>query len=63
MVDYCIEKSRKDGYKAVRLDVIPDNYPAIKLYESKGFTFAGTKDLGLADEGAPILSLYELNFI
>ena len=62
MVDYCIEKSRKDGYKAVRLDVVPDNFSAIRLYEGRGFTFAGTKDLERGIEDIPLFNLYELNF-
>lgn len=61
MVQYCIDHAVLGGYKAVRVDVVPTNIPAIRLYEKHGFTFAGEKDLerGIAD--IPTFSLYELN--
>lgn len=62
IVDECIRLARENGYKAVRIDVVPDNYPAIGLYERKGFSYAGTKDLKREIEYIPVFSLYELNF-
>ena len=37
MVALCIQYARKNGYKAIRLDVVPGNVPAIRLYEKFGF--------------------------
>lgn len=61
MVDFCIEAARKGGYKAVRLDVVPGNAPAVRLYEKLGFTFAGEKDLGKNLAAIPTFELYEFN--
>lgn len=62
MVNYCINAARERGYKAVRLDVVPTNYPAKKLYESMGFKFAGECDLGRFADLIPTFLLYEMNF-
>ena len=62
IVDECVKLAKNLGYKAIRLDVVPDNYPAIKLYEGKGFTFAGEKDLQRGIPYIPSFCLYELNF-
>lgn len=59
MVEYCIDVARKGGYKAVRLDVVPGNVPAVRLYEKIGFTFAGEKDLGKNLKAIPTFELYE----
>ena len=60
LVDRCVDIARKGGYKAVRLDVVPGNEPAINLYQSKGFTYAGTKDLKRDIKAIPVFGLYEL---
>ena len=62
IVGYCLESSRKDGYRAVRVDVVPENFPAERLYTKLGFRFAGEKDLcrGIAD--IPLFRLFEYNF-
>ena len=62
MVEFCLNYSRVNGYKGVRLDVVPTNFPAIKLYTSLGFTFAGEKDLKRNMEEIPTFCLYEFNF-
>lgn len=62
LADACIGYAKQHGYKAIRLDIVPGNIPAIKLYEGKGFTFAGCEDL---ERGLPDVTefmLYELNF-
>lgn len=28
ILDFCIDKAKSEGYEAIRLDVIPENYPA-----------------------------------
>ncbi len=62
MTEYCVRTARERGYKAVRVDVVPTNYPAARLYESVGFTFAGERDLKRGIEAIPTFCLYELNF-
>lgn len=62
MTNYCIDTARSKGYKAIRLDAVPDNFPAKKLYEKNGFSFAGDVDLERGFENIPFFSLYELNF-
>lgn len=62
MVDFCVSTAKNAGYKAVRLDVVPENFPAAELYKRKGFLFAGKKDLKRGIEGIPEFELYELNF-
>lgn len=61
MVEFCIEETKRRGYSALRLDVVPDNLPARKLYESMGFSFAGEKNLRRF-EHIPTFVLYEMNF-
>lgn len=62
MVDFCIHTAKHTGYKAIRLDVVPDNIPAINLYKRKGFAFAGQGDLSRGIEDIPVFDLYEMNF-
>lgn len=61
VVRFCTDKARGGGYSAVRLDLVPTNTPASKLYERNGFTYVGTMDLGRGVEDIPEFSLYELN--
>lgn len=62
IIEFCIDKARSNGYKAIRLDVIPDNYPAKKLFEKNGFGYVDDVDLELEIGNNPFFSLYELNF-
>lgn len=62
MVRYCIDHAKKAGYQALRVDVVPENFPARRLYEKLGFTFAGEKDLLRNIKEIPTFLLYELNF-
>lgn len=62
IVERCVETARRQGYAAVRIDVVPDNIPAIRLYEKEGFAYAGTADLSRNIDGIPEFALYELNF-
>lgn len=59
MVDYCICEAKERGCKAIRLDVVPDNTPARRLYERMGFHFAGERDLKRNIEEIPVFALYE----
>lgn len=62
MVEYCINSARTRGYKAIRLDVVPSNIPARKLYEHMGFQFVCEKDLSRGITDIPVFALYEMNF-
>ena len=62
IIRFCIDKAKAEGYRAIRVDIVPDNAPARSLFEKNGFTYAGDADLGLDIEGIPEFSLYELNF-
>ena len=59
MVEYCIQYAKSRGYRAVRLDVVPDNIPARKLYEKCGFVYVGDVDLERGIEAIPEFSMYE----
>ena len=63
MVEYCINAAKDGGYRAIRLDAVPTNIPARRLYEGMGFSFAGERDLSRGIEDIPEFVLYELNFI
>ena len=39
MVEFCIQYAKDNGYKGIRLDVVPDNLPARSLYEKCGFNY------------------------
>lgn len=60
MVNYCIEYAKLNGYQSIRLDVVPNNIPAIKLYKKMDFQYAGTKDLERNINNIPLFDLYEL---
>ena len=62
IVEFCIRRAKELGYKAIRLDVVPSNLPARKLYEKCGFTYVGDADLERGYEDIPVFSLLELNF-
>lgn len=59
MVEYCIRHASELGYKALRLDVVPENLPACRLYEKMGFAFAGEYDLLRNIPEIPTFFLYE----
>ena len=60
MVSYIIETSKKNGMKAIRLDVLAANKPAHRLYISMGFICIDTIKLFYEDTGLTEFSLYEL---
>ena len=61
MVRECTEIAKRENKKALRLDAVPTNTPARRMYESLGFTHAGTMDLKRGIPEIPEFSLYELN--
>lgn len=56
---YCEAHARGQNAKAIRLDVAIQNAPAIALYESCGYRYIGTVDLGLPYEHLKWFRLYE----
>ncbi len=62
MIEYCIEYARCRGFRAIRLDVVPDNIPAKRLYEKCGFQYVGDADLERGIEEIPLFSMYEYRF-
>ncbi len=60
VVQWCIDRAKKLGYRGMRIDVVPSNSPAAKLYEKLGFRWVARADLDV--EGVPLFDLYELNF-
>lgn len=59
MVQYAIDTARAQKQKAVRLDVVPHNLPAIRLYESLGFCRIGEFKRIFEDGTSLALLLYE----
>lgn len=59
MLDFAARHASERGVKALRLDVYEKNLPAIRLYESAGFRYAGAVSLGLEDIGLGWFRLYE----
>ncbi len=61
IIQFCIAKARTEKYKAIRVDIVPTNYPARRLFEKNGFVYVGDVDLELNVGDIPVFSLYELN--
>ncbi len=59
LLGFAEEHGLENGMKAIRLDVNVNNIPAISLYESSGYQYIGTVDLGLGEYGLPWFKLYE----
>lgn len=59
MIEYCIAYAKERGFQAIRLDVVPDNVPAKRLYEKCGFVYVGDVDLERGIEAIPVFSMYE----
>lgn len=62
MLQFCLEKARELKMQALRLDVVPSNYPAKVFYEKHGFSFVEELDLNRGFEDIPTFCLYEYNF-
>lgn len=61
IIEYCINFTAEKNYRALRLDIVPENFPAQKLYEACGFKFVGAADLGRTFSGIPQFCMYERN--
>ena len=51
MVSFAMDRARSRGARALRLDVIKDNLPALRLYASLGFSAVGENRLYYEDIG------------
>ncbi|MBE6821725.1 MAG: GNAT family N-acetyltransferase [Ruminococcaceae bacterium] len=61
LIEFSKQLAQQKGMKAVRLDVRSGNLPALRLYESCGFRYVQTVDLGLNLPGLVWFDLYEYN--
>ena len=60
MVKFCIEKAKKEGYKALYADIVPTNIPSRNLFKKCGFSYLGDFDFERDLKDIPLFSLYEL---
>ena len=59
LIDFIVSYAQQMKVKAVRLDVYEENTPAMGLYESCGFQYIDTVDLGLGEYGLKWFKLYQ----
>lgn len=59
LVEKAIEVAKDCGQKAIRLDVLNGNLPAVKLYTGKGFQYVDTIQMYYEDTGWTDFELYE----
>ena len=60
MIAHAAEICRRDGKKAIRLDVLEGNVPAARIYEAMGFEFVQDMKIYYEDTGVTDFLLYEL---
>lgn len=60
LMEFAIAHAKAQRMRAVRLDVNERNVPAIRLYESLGFAYIDTVDLGYGIERVEWYRLYQL---
>lgn len=61
MLNFCFIEAKLNNVSAIRLDVVPTNYPARDFYEKHGFSFVAELDLDRGFEDIPTFCLYEFN--
>ena len=59
IIEFCTSYAAEKNYRALRLDIVPENFPAQKLYEACGFKFVGAADLGRGFSGIARFCMYE----
>lgn len=59
LLEFVFDYAARTDRKAVRLDVHEKNLPAIKLYETFGFQYIDTVDLGYGVHGLDWFKLYQ----
>lgn len=60
VIRFCIDLAKEGGFKALRLDMVPGNLPAQRLYEKNGFNYVGDEDLERGVDDVPYFSMFEL---
>lgn len=61
MLNFCLEEAKRCNAQAIRIDVVPTNFPARAFYEKHGFTFVAELDLDRGYDDIPAFCLYEMN--
>lgn len=59
LLEFAEAYARQQNIKEIRLDVYEKNVPAIRLYESMGFRYVDTVDLGYGMHGLNAFRLYQ----
>lgn len=59
LVEQALDIARREGRKALRLDVLQGNLPAERLYQKAGFRFVQSMELFYEDTGRCGFDLYE----
>lgn len=59
LVAHAIQTARAEGQKAIRLDVLEGNLPALKLYRSMGFQYVESLEMFYEDTGWTTFQLFE----
>ena len=59
LLDWAIAHAKRQGKKAIRLDVLKGNLPAERLYRGKGFQYIDTIRMFYEDTGWTDFDLYE----
>ena len=59
LLDWAISHAKRQGKKAIRLDVLQGNLPAERLYRGKGFQYIDTIRMFYEDTGWTDFGLYE----
>lgn len=60
LMDRIVSLAGEQGLRAIRLDCVPDNAPAIRLYKRNGFQEIATVDMGLGMYGLPWMTAFQL---
>ena len=60
MIKFCIDKAKREGYKAIYVDVVPTNTPAKSLFGKNGFKYLGDFNLDRSFKDIPLFSIMEL---
>ena len=60
MIKFCIDKAKREGYKAIYVDVVPTNTPARNLFIKNGFKDLGDFNLDRTFKNIPLFSIFEL---
>ena len=60
MIQFCINKAKNEGYKAMYVDIVPTNIPSKNLFIKNGFKYLGDFNLERRFKNIPLFSILEL---